>query len=1063
MWFRLLPIVPESPSAIVWGVDAGAPDQLGEELRRLGPEGVRAAEMLTAAAEQLERSGTLVGNQIAYCIREALMSLLELGGKSERLVSDAADRVVERGDEFRQERASRESLLDAIQDLAAAREGPGPHIARLQALIGSLARRSPVRANADLLDVYVALIGEVNALHGDVTVEKATELYERAVTTMARLFGPMSARLDEIDPLTHIAGPNSDDVATLASLAGDPRTLGYFFGRIEGPGWLRALADHALLMPPEEGPWFAYGYVLKLADSHPDDVREWLRSRPSGRELSDHQAYLLIAVARALDGQVTDAVLHVAKGRTYDSGVLHQVSGYLGELPVEEHVSDAVISLIKRALDGVSADGAPADDSYLSAAMLRVVVSSARQGHARRWLRILVAKLGAACERYPRELRLLQKIDGLTLDPDDPVFGQLVVAVRDVARLAVSQDVPTPERVERLGTLPAALAGRMIAAHLIETIDLDATCALELITEQVTHHDPMPETLALLGELTHRELPDLDQRMLQALGDPPSDGDVAALDQGGDLPRAWTHAYGWLIAMPPPVKEAWSAANQKVESRWGAAARNGYLWPEPSVMALPPRTAVGGDVLVGLEPLEAARRIAAWRPTDEFASATRYDAGRELEQLINNNVARWVGQAPAGILDALGDPMYAERYINALANHADELREHVPAILDAVELAEQKLLTAEPAPQERGDGSWANVVSAGIDLIGKLAAAGARFGPNTDRGWDLIERAIHRREEPPAIEGQSDDQPLQHAIYRPSMRALGDAVVYADATSDGNGEPQRLLLLLDHVLTLGAPDGLHARAIIGRNLPWLVWRAPEWTRSRWSRLVGADAPDGLGPRTFDQYLEWGTPTAALLSEHRDLYLAALGRAPEHARRHLLHAMLWGLHGYEPARVLDALSAADGDQVAEAIRWLSFGAFHQPDMPLEHAIEFLRLALQRELRADAVEALGWLSRVERIESHTWLDLTLSAVQSANGQLDQADDVAERAAKHPDDERAIRIVAALLDADIKLWHLEDVGRAGLQLVNRSDASTQAARDELREQLLKREFFDARPSDG
>jgi hypothetical protein len=799
--------------------------------------------------------------------------------------------------------------------------------------------------------------------------------------------------------------------------------------------------------------------VLKLAHSHPDDVREWLGSRPSGRELSDHQAYLLIAVARAVDGRVTEAVLHVAKGRTRDAGVLHQISGYLNELPAEEHVSDAVISLIKQALDGVTAQGAPPDDSYLSAAMLRVAVSSARQAQARRWLGILAAKLRAACERYPRELRLLQKIGGLTLNPDDQVLEQLVVAVRDVADLAASQDVPAAERVERLATLPGPLAGRMIAAHLMKTVDVDATAALELITDMVAHHDPMPETLALLGKLTHRELPDLDQRMLRALGDPPSDGEVAALDHGDDLPRAWTHAYGWFIAMPVPVKHAWSAANQRVESRWGPASRNGYLWPEPSVVALPPRTAVGSDELAGLEPVEAARRIAAWKPTAEFAGATRYDVGRELEQLINSNVRRWLGQAPAPILDALGDSMCAERYIRALANHAEELLEHVPAILDAVELAEQRLLTTEPTPQERDDGR-ANVVSAGIDLIGKLAAAGARFGSETDRGWDLIERAVRRPDELPAVDEQSDDQPLQHAICRPSMRALSDVVVYADATSDANGEPRRLLALLDEVLALGPPDGLHARAIIGRTLPWLVWRAPEWVRARWSRLVGADAPGGLGPRTFDQYLEWGTPTAALLTEHRDLYFAALERVPEHARRHLLHAMLWGLDGYDPASVLEALSAAGGGQVAEAIRWLSFGAFHQPDMPLEHAIEFLELALERGLPADAVEALGCLSRVERINSDTWLDLTLSAVQSANGQLDQANDVAERAAKHPDDERAIRIVAGLLDADIKLWHLEDVGRAGLQLVKGSEASTHSARDELREQLLKREFFDARP---
>lgn len=194
---------------------------------------------------------------------------------------------------------------------------------------------------------------------------------------------------------------------------------------------------------------------------------------------------------------------------------------------------------------------------------------------------------------------------------------------------------------------------------------------------------------------------------------------------------------------------------------------------------------------------------------------------------------------------------------------------------------------------------------------------------------------------------------------------------------------------------------------------------------------------------FDQYLEWGTPAAALLTEHRDLYEAAVARVPDHIRRHLLHALIWGLDGYDPAVVLKILAGMGDSQVSEAIQWLAFGAFHEPGMPLEHSIEFLRLALKRDLCASTYAPLGWLSRVERIDSVTWLDLTLSAAQAAHGQLDQTNHVAERAAKHPHDERAIRIVAALLDADLKLWYLADVGRAGLQLLKGHDPATQAAR--------------------
>jgi hypothetical protein len=1050
-----LTVLGRGPSTIVFGVDQEARERLNEELRQLGPEGEKAADMLTAAAEQIERAGTRAGNLIAYGIREALMSLLDMGGERHYPMTDAVDQTIDRANKLR-DGGSPEPLLEAVSELEAAWDGDGPHVKRLEALIGSLARHEPVRTKADLIDIYVELIGEVNRLHANVTVQEATGLYERALATLGRLFGRIGDRLAEIDPLTEITVPTPADVARLVSLAGDPRTLGYFYGSLDGPGWLRALADHELLQPPETGPWFAYGYLQRLAESHPEDVREWLRSRTSGSELSDHQAFLLVAVARTVPGRVADAVLHVTKDRTDDAGVLHQVAAYIGELPAEQHSDPAVISIIKRALEGAAAKDAPADVSYLTAGLLRVAVSSAGQGEARRWLGILAAKLRAACGRFPGELRVLQKIDALTLNPDSHAFDQLVATVRDVARLAADQDMPTSERIGMLATLPSPLAGRLIAEHLIETLDADVDVAFAAMTDEVAREDPMPETLALLAELAGREHPGLDPRMLDALGDPPSDEEVAALDQDEELPKPWRHAYGWLIVMPAAVREPWARANEKVEERWGPASPNGYMWPKATAFTVSRETAIGANVLAELEPREAARRLAAFTPSGKFGDATRYDASQELQQAINNDLLRWIAE-PAAIIEALDDPMYAERYLNALADQVDELHEHVPDVLDAVELAEQKLTTEQTSPEPIE--SWANVVSSGLDLITKLAHAGAPFTrSDRDRGWGLIDRAVRRRDED--LPDEQPDVPTAHrAIYRRSMRALATAIPYADATSDGSSEPEQLLQLVDELLALDEPDGLHARAILARNLPWLASRAPEWTRSHWSLLVGADAPDGLGPGTFDQYLEAGAPFKSFLTEHRNLYLEALERAPDGARRHLLHGMLWKLDGYDPASVLEALQAAGDDQVAEAIKWLTFGAFREPDMPLEDAIEFLRLALTRELHGNVVKPIGWLARAEGLDDEAWLDLTLQAVQVANGELDQPDDVAERAAKHPDDERAIRIVAGLLNSDSQLWHLNDIAAVGLKLVNRTDPETQAVREELREQLLKREFFDAR----
>jgi hypothetical protein len=79
-------------------------------------------------------------------------------------------------------------------------------------------------------------------------------------------------------------------------------------------------------------------------------------------------------------------------------------------------------------------------------------------------------------------------------------------------------------------------------------------------------------------------------------------------------------------------------------------------------------------------------------------------------------------------------------------------------------------------------------------------------------------------------------------------------------------------------------------------------------------------------------------------------------------------------------------------------------------------------------------------------------------AAGGQVDQAARVATRALQHAHDERAIRVVIALLGADLRLWYLEDVGRIGLKMLNHDNPETAAARAELRERLLEREFFEA-----
>lgn len=286
-------------------------------------------------------------------------------------------------------------------------------------------RRAPARAKADLLDTYIDALGDLNnALHGDVTLNTAIELHGRALTTVSRLFGPMTARLTEIDALAAIGDPAVQDVEQLAGLAGDPRVMDYFFSRVDGPGWLHALGEHQLLQPPAESIWSAFRYLMALASTHPEDTRTWLQSRPRGRDLNAGQARALLTVARTVKEQVADAVLRIVETHTTDVAVLHGIAGYLETLAEDEHSSEAVIGLLKRALAGALGAGSSADDSYLAAGMLRVAVSSASQAHPGRWLAILAAKFAQIADPpNPFQFRRLEAIGGLGLEAGAPVYS----------------------------------------------------------------------------------------------------------------------------------------------------------------------------------------------------------------------------------------------------------------------------------------------------------------------------------------------------------------------------------------------------------------------------------------------------------------------------------------------------------------------------------------------------------------------------------------------------------------------------------------------------------------
>src|SRR4051794_24830504 len=100
------------------------PDEtLRHALRRLGQDGVRAEQFLDSAAGQLRSDEPLAAQHTAYALREALMSIIKLGGARPRGMRDAANDLVSRW----QAGARAESLEESVHRLADVLEGPGPN------------------------------------------------------------------------------------------------------------------------------------------------------------------------------------------------------------------------------------------------------------------------------------------------------------------------------------------------------------------------------------------------------------------------------------------------------------------------------------------------------------------------------------------------------------------------------------------------------------------------------------------------------------------------------------------------------------------------------------------------------------------------------------------------------------------------------------------------------------------------------------------------------------------------------------------------------------------------
>lgn len=1025
---------------------------LRHNLQRLGPDGERAERFLCEAALQLNRTGEMQGEVVAYLLREALGALLKLGGEKPFDLKQSAQRVVTASKLPEEDGGSRSDLERVIGELERALGNPNE--VRLEDAVRIISRRKPLRGDADLLDAYLDRLEEANnGLHDRIGRERAAHLYAGTIEVVGSLFGSLVSRLADIDALLAINSPSTEDARRLLSQMGDDRHLLYFFEKVEGPGWFRALHESGILRVPADGGWPAGPYLQRLLLEYPDLVRGWLVERAS-EDLNTNQAYFLLRIATGLKEGVADLVADLAQGHLESPQVEILVENYLRDLSDREIRDGGPQRLVIESLKGTLGGDRQGGNFLLAAHILEV----AERGLAidpDGWLPVFVYRLRELAENESTlRLQTIRPLAELRVDSRSRSALELMCGSVRAAASAASAAGMTDEKVSSwLGKLKEPLSDRLLARWVRERENL--ALASQLLPEWIAAEvRPSPEQLDLLRWVFAHGGSAFGKDVRKALGSPPETAKIVRLSADETLPDDLRRPHNWLVAVPDSERGEWRETDLLLTERFGAASEDGVLFRVGPARFAGARSPIAVEELVVLSPLAAARRIGAWEepPERSFLAPSAEGLADAIGDVVEKNKATWLGADPGQIVDALSAPRYIASYLGAVEKALDDLdEERVSQIVEAVAEIQTRAATARGEEAEDTD-DWIYASHLGVRLIGTLADR--LTGDDFELAWKTVVAAVGER----GLESNMEGDALTRAINRPWSSALEAAFSLG---GKGDGVDRRLLNLVDELLLLPRPAGEPARAIIATRIPWLRYIDAGWFTGAEDSLLGATAPEGLGDLTFATYLEWGRPTTELLRDQHDRIAAALvGDTAEFALRHVIQGLFWELPGYAAADVCDLL-ADKPELFSDAARSLALALTeddeNSPGLSPGPALALWREALAAGLPADAFAGWGWFVVADRVDDDDWLKLTLRTAALPSVNLAEPDRIAERAEGMAPDDRVLELLALLLGADPKAWELERIGAVGLRLL-RSSTGSPVARGELRERLLERGFNEA-----
>jgi hypothetical protein len=670
------------------------------------------------------------------------------------------------------------------------------------------------------------------------------------------------------------------------------------------------------------------------------------------------------------------------------------------------------------------------------------------------------------------EFSLVNDLREISLaDPPHSVLFTLMRAVLDLAREEARLGVPLSERLRGLDNkLPAgSAADRLRAVVLLESYDEDRADAassgvwweqaLLLAGRLLAAGSPRADVadfLALLKDACpdqHRAA--LHSVLAQRLGQAPSAQELSDWKNAYEtahapLPSAWHTVWGLSQVLAPEVLGPWQPLLEMLTALAGqpAPAR-----PEP-VMRVTSWTESHGGLPAEVFAAQAAQEgpaAAAGHLATAAVERADVDASDARAGLLSDLVARdpqlWARDADGVAAAAADDPAVLAAYFTSLHRAAREGK-----IADG-ELAVIALaaFATRPAAGQDGPGT-AQLERVICNLLHRAWESGLLLGDASsaaEGAVEWLEGLVTGWTQP-----RSDTpQPLLTAIDQPGGAALLSLIAWAlqqaQRTGQGLADPIRAVLAR---LLEGEPDD-QALAVIGFCLAQLTHVDAAWGEEHADQLYTLEA----SWRPAATWLRHGRPHSGILArlDRTTLLQTAAGPDGIPTLDKIILSFLTGSEtlGPAPALLTELAAQAGGPQaVSELLSRLAQAVIRcQETSPWpERAAALWHCALEAQLEPAALTGAGRFAYADRLDDAAWLDLAARTV-TQQPDLEAPYAVAERAARHADSADALLIAAAMLGAQVDVFHRQEIQGHAARLFAQSTAEGTSEHEQLRIALI------------